>query len=250
MSLSLGAALYYELDLSTGPTPLRGLWDALTRDLPASGLVQWTGTVSRVGKKQAFDLVELEAAVATGNAATAAIENDGGLLVLSHAAAAADLRAPLVPRPWRYDTAIAISSDDLAKIGSQRAVDAIVAFADAVAVQAGILYWTDSVVYASALAVGGVGGGLTSEQERHVRDSHDLSNHWGRIIRGPAWGTFLNAAQVAILGDLMELHPARVVPLRSGGAYVQLTVVGEATSIDEPSPPLDRLRAALAPVLR
>ena len=246
MSLSLGAALYYDLDLSTGTTPLRGLWNALTHDLPASKLVQWTGTVSRVGKKQPFDLAGIEAAVATGNAATAAIENDDGLLVLSHAPAAANLRAPLVPRPWRYDTAIAISGDDLAKIGSQRAVDAIVAFADAVTVQAGILFWTDSVAYASALATGGIGAGLTSEQERHVRDSHDLSNHWGRIIRGPAWGTFLNAAQVATLGDLTKLHPARVVPLRSGGAYVQLTGVGEAT----PSPPLDRLRAALAPVLR
>ena len=159
------------------------------------------------------------------------------------------LRAPLVPRPWRYDTAITLSGDDLSTIGSQRAVEAIVAFADAVAVQAGILYWTDSVAYASALATGGITGRLTSEQERHVRDSHDRSNHWGRIIRGPAWGTFLNAAQVAILGDLLKLHPAKVVPLRSGGAYVQLTVIGEATSIDEPSPPLDRLQAALAPVL-
>jgi hypothetical protein len=249
MSLNLGAALYYDRDLSTDPTPLRVLWEALTNALPAAKLVQWTGTVSRVGKKQPFDLAKLEAAVATGNAASAAIESDEGLLVLSHATAAAELRAPLVPRPWKYDTAIAISRDDLAEIGSQRAVEAIVAFADAIAVQAGILYWTDSVAYASALATGGISGGLTSAQARHARDSHDLSNHWGRIIRGPAWGTFLNAAQVALLGDLTTLHPARVVALRSGGAYVQLTAIGEATSIDAPSPPLDRLRAALAPVL-
>jgi hypothetical protein len=249
MSLNLGAALYYDLDLSTGPTPLRLLWEALTRALPASKLVQWTGSVSRVGKKQPFDLAKIEAAVATGNAATAAIETDEGLLVLSHATAAAELREPLVPRPWRYDTVITISGDDLAEIGSQRAVEAIVAFADAIAVQAGVVYWTDSLAYASALATGGISGALTSAQERHVRDSHDLSNHWGRIIRGPAWGTFLNAAQVAILGDLTKLHPARVVALRSGGAYVQLTAIGEAASIDEPSPPLDSLRAALASVL-
>ncbi len=248
MSLSLGAALYYDHDLSTGPTPLRVLWEALTHDLPASKLFQWTGTISRVGMKQPFDLVKLEAAVASGAAASAAVETEQGLLVLSHATAAAELPEPLVPRPWRYDTAIAISGDDLAQVGTQRAVESIVAFADAVAIKAGIVYFTDSVTYASALATGGFSGGLTSEQERHVRDSHDLSNHWGRIIRGPAWGTFLNAAQVASLGDLTKLDPAMVVRLRSGGAYVQLTTIGEATAIDEPSPPLDRLRAALAPV--
>ena len=248
VTLSLGAALYYDHDLSTGPAPLRALWEALTHELPASKLYQWTGTISRVGMKQPFELEKLEAAVASGNAASAAIETDHGSLVLSHATAAAELREPLVPRPWRYDTAIAISGDDLAQINRERAVEAIVAFADAVAVKAGIVYWTESVAYASALATGGFSGGLTSAQERHVRDSHDLSNHWGRIVRGPAWGTFLGAAQVALLGDLSKLQPAKVVRLRSGGAYVQL--VGEATSIDEPSPPLDQLRAALAPVLR
>ncbi|MDQ3367581.1 MAG: hypothetical protein M3680_19340 [Myxococcota bacterium] len=199
--------------------------------------------------KQPFDLAKMETAVAVGSAATAAIETDQGLLILSHAISAAQLQEPLVPRPWRYDTAIAIGGDDLARVGMQRAVDSIVAFADAVAVKAGILYWADSVTYASALATGGFSGGLTSEQERHVRDSHDLSNYWGRIIRGPAWGTFLNAAQVSILGDLTKLHPAKVVLLRSGGAYVQLTTIDGATSIDEPSPPLDRLRAALTPLL-
>jgi hypothetical protein len=249
MSLSLGAALYYDHDLSTGPAPLRALWEALTHDIPASRLYQWTGTTRRVGLKVPFDLAKIEAAVASGAAATAAIETDQGSLVLSHATPAAELQEPLVPRLWRYDTVIAIDGDDLARVGMQRAVESIVAFADAVAVKAGILYWTDSVAYASALATGGFSGGLTSEQERHVRDSHDLSNHWGRIVRGPAWGTFLNAAQVAILGDLTKLHPAKVVSLRSGGAYVQLTAIDEATSIDEPSPPLARLRTALAPVL-
>lgn len=249
MSLSLGAALYYDLDLSTDPTPLRALWEALTHNIPASMLVQWTGAVRHVGKKEPFDLAKLEAAVASGNAASTAIEVEQGLLVLSHSTPAAKLRDPLVPRPWKYDTAIAISGEQLAGIGAQRVVGAIVAFADVVAVKAGTLYWTDSVTYASALATGGLSGEMTSEQERRVRDSHDLSNHWGQIIRGPAWGTFLNAAHVAILGDVKKLQAAKIVPLRSGGAYVQLTNIGEATSIDEPSPPLDRLRAALAPVL-
>jgi hypothetical protein len=247
MRLSLGAALYYDLDLSTGPAPLRVLWEALTNNLPASQLVQWTGAVSRVGKKQPFDLAKLEAAVAAGKAATAAIESDAGLLVLSHASPAAEIREPLVPRPWRYDTAIAISGAELTD--AQRAVDSIVAFADAVAAKAGIVYWTGSVAYASALATGGLRDGLSSEQERRVRDSHDLSNHWGRIIRGPAWGTFLNAAQVALLGDLTKLHPARVEPLPWGGAYVQLGAIDDATAIDEPSPALATVRSALAAVL-
>jgi hypothetical protein len=246
MSLCLGAALYYDHDLSTGPAPLRLLWEALTHELPASRLYQWTGSARRVGMKEPFDLTKLETAVASGSAASAAIESEEGMLVLSHALAAAELPEPLVPRPWRYDTAIAIGGDDLARVGSERAVAAIVAFADAVTVKAGILFWTDSVAYASALATGAISGGLTPEQERRVRDSHDLSNHWGRVVRGPAWGTFLNAAQVATLGDLTKLHPAKVASLRSGGAYVQLA---EATSIDEPSPPLEQLRAALAPVV-
>lgn len=249
MSQSLGAALYYDADLSTDPGPLRALWNALTDGLAAATLFQWTGTASKVGKKQPFNLAKLEAAVASGAAASAAIESDAGLLVLSHALAAPDLPEPLVPRPWRYDTAIAIPGEQVGQLGAQRAVDAIVAYADTVAVKAGIVYWAETPAYASALATGGISGKLTAEQDRHARDSHDLSNHWGRIIRGPAWGTFLTAAQLALVGDLSKL-PVKVVPLGSGGAYLQLTAPNEATAIDEPSPALEQLRAALAPVLR
>ncbi|MBA3541016.1 MAG: hypothetical protein H0T79_15505 [Deltaproteobacteria bacterium] len=248
-NLSLGAAIYYDTDLSTDPAALRTLWEALTQEIQAP-LIQWTGTVSQVGKKGPLDLAKLDHAVASGDCATAAIETAAsGLLVLSHTTPAARLKEPLVPRPWRYDTAVAISGELLSPLGRQQAVEAIVGFADAVAAKAGVVYWTDSVAFASALATGGLGSGMTSEQEHTARDSHDLSNHWGRIIRGPAWGTLLGAAHVAKLGDVTRLPATRVMPLNSGGAFVQLTEIDDAVSIDEPSPELEQLRAALAPVL-
>lgn len=250
MTLSLGAALYYDTDLSTNPKSLRALWEALTRNRPGE-LIQWTGTQRTVGAKEPLDIDSLTEAVASGELATAAIEAESGaLLVLSHTTPAAKLPMPLVPRSWKYDTAIAISGDYLAQIGSDHAVDAIVAFADAVAVRAGVVFWADSVTFASGLATGGLTGSLRPEQERAVRDSHDLSNHWGRIIRGPAWGTFLGEAHVTRLGDVASLPATRVVRLSSGGAFVQLAPLDEATRVDEASPQLDQLREALATVTK
>jgi hypothetical protein len=153
-----------------------------------------------------------------------------------------------VPRPWDYDTVIALPPNVVDQIGATTAIDAIVAFADAVVVQAGIVFWASSPTYASAFATGGLTSGLSAAEQRTVRDSHDQSNHWGRIIRGPTWGTFLNAKQVAAFDDVSTLPASKIVRLPSGGAFVQLTPVNEPTDVDSPSPRLDELRATLARV--
>ncbi|HEX7702873.1 MAG TPA: hypothetical protein VF403_19175 [Kofleriaceae bacterium] len=117
-----------------------------------------------------------------------------------------------------------------------------------VVVHAGIVFWASSATYASAFATGGLTVGLSAAEQRAVRDSHDRSNHWGRIIRGPTWGTFLNAKQVAALDDVSTLPASKIVRLASGGAFVQLTPINEPTDVDSPSPRLDELRSALAQV--
>jgi hypothetical protein len=243
--LALGAALYYNTDLTQGAAPLRTLWNSLTRktDVP---LVQWVSSRNKGGKKSSFDLARLEAHVQTDATDTAAIESDRDhLLILSHTRL---WNEPLVPRPWHYDTVIALPPDVVDQIGAAAAIDAIVAFADAVVVQAGTVFWTSSTIYASALATGGLTSGLSAAEQRAVRDSHDSSNHWGRIIRGPTWGTFLNAKQVVALDDVSALPASQIVRLASGGAFVQLTPIDEPTDVDSPSQRLDELRSALARV--
>lgn len=143
---------------------------------------------------------------------------------------------------------IALPPNVVDQIGAATAIDAIVAFADAVVVHAGIVFWASSATYASAFATGGLTVGLSAAEQRAVRDSHDRSNHWGRIIRGPTWGTFLNAKQVAALDDVSTLPASKIVRLASGGAFVQLTPINEPTDVDSPSPRLDELRSALAQV--
>jgi hypothetical protein len=80
-----------------------------------------------------------------------------------------------------------------------------------------------------------------------MMDAYYWRSSWGQVIRGPSWGTFLSQTHVATLGDLSKLPAARIVPLSSGGAFVQAT----AEPFDVSSPParLGELRAALAPVL-
>jgi hypothetical protein len=153
-----------------------------------------------------------------------------------------------VPRPWRYHTVIALPSNVVDQIGAATAIDAIVAFADEVVVQAGIVFWASAATYASALATGGLTSELSAAEHRAVRDSHDQSNHWGRIIRGPTWGTFFNAKQIAELDDVSTLPASKIVRLASCGAFVQLTPINEPTDVDSPSPRLDELRSALARV--
>lgn len=170
--------------------------------------------------------------------------------MLAQTTPAARLREGVPPRHWKYSAAITIAPTTLARLGAQSALDAIVAFADAVDVKTGIVFWAESFSYAGALAMG-AGGGLTPEQESRVADSLYYRTHWGRIVRGPEWGTFVSAAHVAALGGstVLAAQAEKVVPLRLGGAFVQLTTVDEAPPIDAPSARLDALRSALAPVL-
>jgi hypothetical protein len=154
----------------------------------------------------------------------------------------------------RYALTGAFGPAQLARIGVSQALDAILTFAGAVAVRAGVLHWATTTVYASCLASGGGSNQLTREQNSHITDLLYWQPRWGNVIRGPQWGTFLAAEHVRALGGIdaitRESGCARVIALRSGGAFLQ------ATALDEPivedtnnEASMARLAAYLTPVM-
>ena len=80
-----------------------------------------------------------------------------------------------------------------------------------------------------------------------VADSLYWRSYWGRIIRGPAWGTFLSAAHVEQIGglDSVRSSSARIEQLASGGAFVQLTDVGDPILDGSSRPELAVLESTL-----
>ncbi|HEU0032724.1 MAG TPA: hypothetical protein VFQ53_18965 [Kofleriaceae bacterium] len=247
--LALAAAIYFDHELAANPAPIVALWSAIASadDTP---LRQWWSTERAPHKPQPLELDALGAKVAAGGTVTAAIESvEPGVLVLAQTTPAAKLREGVPPRHWKYDAVVALGPRQVERIGSERAIEAIVAFADAVAVKAGIVVWSRSLAYASAIAMGASSSELTPDQSQQVTDSYYWRSHWGRVIRGPAWGTFLGASHVAALGDIAMLPAARIVPLASGGAFVQLTSLSDVTPLEEPSPALATLQAALSAVV-
>ncbi|HEX3479177.1 MAG TPA: hypothetical protein VHT91_29335 [Kofleriaceae bacterium] len=243
--LGLAAALYFDHELAADPAPLATLWKQLAK--PAS-LRQWWATAKASTKPKPLDVDALVAKVASGDTTRAAVESEQrGFLAFAQTTPLAALDEGVPPRQWKYDAVVAIGPRELATIGRSSVIDALCTFAGAVAAKAGIIVWSPSLAYASALAMLSSGSDLTQAQASRVTDSYYWRTHWGRVIRGPEWGTFLGAAHVAVLGDLARLPAARIVPLSSGGAYVQATA--DPLDIDAPSPDLDRLRTALAPVM-
>lgn len=243
--LSLGAALYFDHELAAAPAPIARLWKRLAK--PAK-LRQWWATAKSTQKPKLLDLDALVAKVASGSATCAAVETEQrGLLVVAQTTPRASLDEGVPPRRWKYDAVIAIGPDELATIGRDEVLDALCEFAGAVSAVAGVVVWSESLAYASALAMLSSGSDLTSAQAERVTDSYYWRTHWGAVIRGPEWGTFLSAAHAATLGDLSKLPATKVVPLASGGAFVQLTA--DPVDVDVESPKLDELRAALTPVM-
>jgi hypothetical protein len=114
-------------------------------------------------------------------------------------------------------------------------LDAVIRFADAVHIRAGIVLWADTAdttLFTSCLVSSGSSSKLTREEDRKVLASMDGQSRWGDAIRGPEWGTFLGSEHVARLGGIEHIERdsgcASVVALTSGGAFLQVT------SIDDP----------------
>lgn len=255
--LALGAALYFDSDLSADSSGLFTLWKELA---PAAGskLTHWITSerTQQVEKPVALDIETLRRRIEAGEAASAAIETTPKtldaerVLVLAQTTPTARLQEGVPPRHWRYSLVVTIGAGPLRRLGRQVAVDAIVACADRVAVKAGVVFWTETTSFASGLAMGAAGGGLSADQEARITDSLYWRSHWGRIVRGPAWGTFLGKSHVAQFEGLEEVRArcARVVMLGSGGAFVQLTSVDEPIIEGQPDERLAMLRATLGPL--
>jgi hypothetical protein len=243
--LALSAALYFDHELAIDPAPLAMLWKRLAKP---PRLRQWWATTKSSQKPRPLDIDGLVAKVASGQTTRAAVESEPrGFLVFAQTTPKASLDEGLPPRQWSYDAVIALGPGEIAAIGRQDVLDALCDFAGAVRVKAGIVVWSASLAYATALAMLSSGSELTKAQESRVTNGYYWRTHWGRVIRGPEWGTFLSAAHVTALGDLSRLPAAKIVSLASGGAFVQLAP--DPLDVDAPSPKLDELRAVLAPVM-
>ena len=239
-SFALGCALYFDRDLSVDSTPL----ESLLRSLFAEGaFAQWMTSerTQQVGSPAAFDLGILMKKVRSGTIASAAVETPnrapdaGRRFVLVQTTPAAKVCEAVPPRSWRYDLVAAFGAASLRELGVSHVIDRLLAFAGAVRATAGVIHWTDTAEYATGLAMC-AGGGLTPAEEARVVDSCDWRTDWGRIIRGPSWGTFLSPRHVDHLGGIEHVERnsgcARVVRLTSGGAFLQLTPV-EAPLVEE-----------------
>lgn len=153
----------------------------------------------------------------------------------------------------RYAIWGAVGAEALQRIGAERAVDAIVVFAGAVAARAGVMQWATTTVYASCLAAGANSSQLSRDENRHVTDLMYWQPRWGVVIRGPQWGTFLGAEHVRALGGVDKIGAesgcARVVPLASGGAFLQATPLEHPIIEGSASGELARMTSYLAPVM-
>ncbi|MEP6859964.1 MAG: hypothetical protein ABJE66_05050 [Deltaproteobacteria bacterium] len=260
--VALGAALYFDHDLSADPTPLVRLLEQLFGESePSSSLVQWFHRVDnqRATPGTTYELSALERKLRRGETSTATVETppktleSDQVMVLAHTTPSARLPVPL-EQAWRYDLVIAAGPSWLERLTPSRVVEAVIAFADAVVANAGVILWSRSPRFASDLAWA-IGGSseLDSEQRARVSDEMYWRSQWGRVIRGPSWGTFLGAAHVRTLGGIeqiaREAGAADIVSLGSGGAFLQ------ATPIDKPvleedvgTEPFARLARVLQPV--
>lgn len=232
---ALGCALYFDTDLSANPEPLAGLIRSIFGEASRE-LTQWTTSekTQQVGAPAPFKLAALLRRISSGAVASAAVEtpprtlDQDRRLVLAQTTPAAKVRDDVPPRSWRYNLVAALGRASVRELGAARVIDQLLLFAGAVRAKAGVVHWADSASYASGLAMG-AGGGLSPAQEARVADSWFWRPHWGRIIRGPAWGTVLSEEHVDRMGGLARIESGcgcfRVAPLSSGGAFLQLTPI-------------------------
>ncbi len=260
---ALGAALHYDFELAATPAPFERLVEELFGATSPGGELRHS--VIFVQDRKApppapLDLRKLVGLVVRGGVAMAAAETEPKTDDATRMLVSADT-TPIAKRPerfsqtkCRYEAIAVFGAARLRDVGPQRALDAIVAFADAVGARAGVVHWADSAAYAAGLASCGGSSTLSREQVGHITDLMHWQPRWGDVIRGPAWGTFLGAAHVERLGGIARIEReapcARVLALRSGGALLQATPIDAPLVEDrDDGGALARLAGFLAPVM-
>jgi len=230
---ALGVAIYFDLELASNTLPFGRLVETLfSNNLDCS---QFSIPIENVKAKppKKLQLDNLLNQIEDGVVSLAAVETpprtgDSHQMMVSVGT------TPIAQHPerfsqtrCRYACHAQVGSEPLAKLGIQFVLDAMTAFADAVGVRAGIALCADTTVFASCLVACSGSSSLTREQDQRVLAQIDGRSRWGESIRGPGWGTFLGLEHVKRLGGLDRIESAsgcaRVVPLTSGGAFLQLT---------------------------
>jgi len=244
MTLALGAAVYFDHELAAEPRPLTTLWSRIATQ---PSLRSWLLTPKGATKPVDFDAAQLASRIESGKTTTVGVESHSrDVTIIAQTAPAASLdRRPPAPR-WPYDLAVALSAEHVAALGQDAVIAALCEFAGAVAAAAGVVVWSASLDFARALALLSSGPDLPPPQVTALVDAQITRSHWGDIIRGPEWGTFISATHVAALAD-GRLPVAKTIPLSSGGAFIQVSA--EPFDVEAPPPALAVLREALAPVM-
>ena len=258
---ALGAAVHYDFVLAEDPTPLADIVRNLFGERSVDG--RFTHFYVWDDKRKAppsvpLDLRKLLRLVTEGRVWLAAAQTapktpDAEEMAVDAGTVPRDRPARSLTK-CRYQLAASFGALRLREVGAQRALDAIIEFADAVSVRAGVVHWAETRRYAACLATGGASDQLSEAQNRHVSDLLYWRPRWGDVIRGPQWGTFLGAAHVDALGGLARIEResgcARVAGLRSGGAFLQATPIDQPIVEDrDDGGVLARLAAFLAPVM-
>jgi len=261
--LSLGAAIYFDHDLSAEPAPLIRLLEVLFGERASTdSLVQWFHRVDngRTTPGANYEISAIARKLRREETSTATIESPpktpdaDRVMVLAHTTPSARLPDQR-GQTWRYDLVVAVGPTWLARLTASRVVDALVAFADSVSVNAGVILWAESPHFAADLAwaVGG-SSSLTDVQRARVTDEMYWRSQWGRVIRGPAWGTFLGAAHVHRLGGIERIVETAgvtaVIRLDSGGAFLQATPIETPIAEDRSDhEPLEHIARMLEPLM-
>jgi hypothetical protein len=242
--LALGAAVYFDHELAADPRPLVTLWSRIATQ---PGLRSWSLTAKKVTKPIDFSAAQLTARIESGETTAVGVESrDRDVTIIAQTASAASLdRRPPAPR-WKYDLAVGLAEDQVVALGEDAIVAALCEFAGGVAASAGVVVWSPSLDFARSLALLSSGPDLPRAQVTALVEAQTNRSHWGDVIRGPEWGTFLSAAHVATLAD-RALPVVKRIPLASGGAFIQLT--NEPFDVEAPPERLAALCEALAPVM-
>lgn len=260
--LALGASFHFDTELAANLTPFEAFASWMIKETGAPGFVSWYLNYDN-GKRsppaRPLNLPALIRRIRTGKTRVVAVQSalkaDDDDRVIFCVDTFDSSRRGYRQTKARFHAYAAFGPHPLHALEPERVIDRLVAFADAIDVGTGAVYWAATARYAGLLASGGGDYQLSREQNRHSNDLHGNQHRWPDIIRGPAWGTFLSAQHVQMMGGLeritRESGAARVVALpTSGGAFVQATPVDEPLVEDhDDGAVLARLASFFAPVL-
>jgi len=262
MEPALGAALYFDAELAREPAPFATLVEAVAGARSRDGaFVHFTVPLGKdttpVGKP--LNLTTLTHRITDGTAFAAGVETApktpaDARLWLRAQTGPADAKARYSKTACRYELDAHFGPARLRELDSRRVLDALYAFADAAGARAGTLHWATATAFAAGLATLTYDG-LSEAQEQRVGALAEDPSRWGDAIRGPAWGTVLSPAHVATLGGAAKVEReapcAKVVPLPSGGAVLEATLLDAllVEGRDDVDTALVELAAYLTPVV-